>query len=621
MKPGRGATLVRWAGALLLFAAVPSASAMAAGHTYTVVQCDPLNRSHADAALEDASPYAARSFCGDPRNDHAIKVTSTGHAQHGSFGRVRWETGSPDLQIVGVDLRAKLRRDNGHVARLWTADQRLNEVARVAAGEAGATGYRRYRWTAGGRGARQFVASLTCERPAGCRQSNRAKTWVRDVRLKVADYSDPSFTTLDGTLLSRAWLRGSHDLRVQAGDTGSGIANLTMAINGARRELQRGNCDAIPGASSSARFQACSGELFGNYTPVTAGGPFEDGANTLSLCASDFAGNRTCSRHIVRVDNTAPNVRFAISQDPDDPELIRAAVRDPTSGVASGQILYRPMGDASWRHLATRLRAGGLTARVDSTTTPAGEYEFLAEATDATGNVARTTRRADGQPMVLSFPLKSTSRLSAHLAPGGTSRLTIRYGHSSKVTGQLRDAAGRPLAGEPITVTEHFGAGALIDRRVRTVRTDRDGLWGERLPAGPSRSVTATYAGTTRYLPDETSAGHVRVKTKATLRLSRHRVPEGRRVVFRGRVAHLAARIPAGGKLIELQVKDGSQWHTVRQAFYTGASGRYRMRYRFARFYRSNVSYRFRVKVLRELGWPYKAPVSSHAKRLVVKAR
>lgn len=223
--------------------------------------------------------------------------------------------------------------------------------------------------------------------------------------------------------------------------------------------------------------------------------------------------------------------------------------------------------------------------------------------------------------MVLTFPLKSAAKLSAHLAPGGAPQLTIGYDHSSKVAGRLRDASGRPLAGQQVTITEYFGAGALIDRRVRTVVTDRDGLWGERLPAGPSRSVIATYGGTPRYLPDRANAGTVRVKTKATLHLSRRRVREGRRVVFRGRVAHRAAQIPAGGKLVELQVKDGAHWHTVRQAFYTGPTGRYRMRYRFARFYTSNVAYRFRLKVPRELGWPYKAPVSSHARRLVVKAR
>ena len=223
--------------------------------------------------------------------------------------------------------------------------------------------------------------------------------------------------------------------------------------------------------------------------------------------------------------------------------------------------------------------------------------------------------------MRLTFPLKSGVKLNAHLAPSGSRRMTVAYGQGAKVAGRLRDASGQPLAGQEVIVTEYFGAGALIDRRVRTARTDSDGLWGERLPAGPSRTVSATYDGSTRYLADRARAGRVRVKTRATFHLSRRHVQEGRRVAFRGRVAHFAARIPAGGKLIELQVKDGSQWHTVRQAFYTRRNGRYRMHYRFARFYTSDVAYRFRVKVLRETGWPYKAPVSSRAKRLVVKAR
>jgi hypothetical protein len=243
----------------------------------------------------------------------------------------------------------------------------------------------------------------------------------------------------------------------------------------------------------------------------------------------------------------------------------------------------------------------------------------MAEATDVAGNVAQTTSRANGQPMTLTFPLKSTVKLNAYLA-GGSSNETIGYGQPSKVSGRLRSASGQPLANQEITVTEYFGAGALIDRRVRVVHTDSDGLWGERLPAGPSRTVTATYAGNNRYLTDDARAGKLHVKTKATFHLSSKHIREGRQVLFSGRVAHLAARIPAGGKLVELEVKDGPRWHTVRHPFYTSPKGNYRLRYRFGRFYTSNVAYRFRVKVLRERGWPYKAPVSSPVRRLVVRA-
>ena len=78
-----------------------------------------------------------------------------------------------------MDLQAKLRRDNGHAARLWMADQRQNELARVASGGRGATGYRHYSWNAHGHGARQFIASLSCQSAGGCPQSDLAKAWVR----------------------------------------------------------------------------------------------------------------------------------------------------------------------------------------------------------------------------------------------------------------------------------------------------------------------------------------------------------------------------------------------------------------------------------------------------------
>jgi hypothetical protein len=609
------------AAAVALVLALTPSSAGAVGQTYTVVQCHPLNRAHANAILEDAPPYAARSFCGDPQNDYAMKVTSTRDSRHGGYGRVRWTTGSPALGIVSVDLKAKLRRDNHNTARLWMADPHLNEVTRVATGDNDPTAYRHYGWDAAGHGPRQFVASLSCERADGCKQSDLAKTWVRDVRLKVADYMDPSFSGLSGALLGTGWLRGAQGLHALAEDSGSGLAEIVATANGAQLATRDGDCETVPGTVYAARFASCSAELTLDAQPDTAGPPFREGRNALSVCVLDLAGNRTCDRHTVDVDNTPPAIAFAAAQDLDDPELIRAPVSDATSGINSGQIFYRPVGQTSWRPLDTLLQSGELRARIDSTVEPPGEYEFMAQVSDVAGNSAQTTSRIDGQPMTLTFPLKSGVKLDAHLAPGGSRRMTVAYGQGAKAAGRLRDASGQPLAGQEVTITEYFGAGALIDRRVRTVRTDADGLWGERLPAGPSRTVSATYDGTTRYLADRAKAGRLRVKTRATFHLSRRHVLEGRRVTFRGRVAHFAARIPAGGKLIELQVKDGSQWHTVRQAFYTRRNGRYRMHYRFARFYTSDVAYRFRVKVLRETGWPYKAPVSSRAKRLVVKAR
>ena len=161
----------------------------------------------------------------------------------------------------------------------------------------------------------------------------------------------------------------------------------------------------------------------------------------------------------------------------------------------------------------------------------------------------------------------------------------------------------------------------LIDHRVRTVTSDQEGRWEAALPAGPSRSVSVTYAGTKKHQPTTTKVGELLVRSRTTFHASRARVPEGGRVVFSGKVGHLGAKVPEGGKLIELQVRQAEgQWDTVREAFRTRTSGRFRFGYRFGDFYDANASFRFRAKVAKEQGWPFKAPARSRARNVTVVA-
>ena len=246
-------------------------------------------------------------------------------------------------------------------------------------------------------------------------------------------------------------------------------------------------------------------------------------------------------------------------------------------------------------------------------------YEFRAVVTDNAGNQAETTQREDGREMALPFPLKSGVDLSAALEPGGAKRTTIPYGRRSRVAGVLREASGDPIAGQEIVIEEYFGDGALIRERITRVQTDGRGRWTSKLPAGPSRRVTATYAGTQRYLSEATLGGRLAVRTKASLRTSKARVPEGGKVMFRGKLGRLGARIPAGGKLLELQVKqDRHTYQTVGEGFRSKPNGSYKVPYRFGRFYQYDVRFKFRVKVAREADWPYKAPVRSRGRTVTV---
>jgi hypothetical protein len=596
-----------------------AAGAGAAGGTYTVVKCHELNRTLSEAKIVENAQYVVQSGCADAGSLYSSRIESIGNAGIGRRGALRWS--APEATgITGVRLQARLRRAAGHRSRLYMAQADGLETKRVATGDADGGGWRFVRWT--GARQQQFVASLECERRAGCRQSDEAKTWVRNIQLTLADYADP-VVNASGTIYTGGWLRGERRVAAEVSDAGSGIKKAVVLVNGSElANLALGCPGAIPGSVFASTMEPCpdSGS-FQPVEPTTTALPFHDGQNSVAVCARDFAGNETCDTRLVRVDNTPPTLAFFDAQAPEDPELIRALVADPTSGVASGQILFRRVGVELWRPLETQIVGGELRARVDSAAEPAGDYELMAEATDAAGNVQRTQLREDGLPKQLSFPLRQRVDLTAAIKPGGSKRVAVGYGKRTRAVGSLRDARGKPLEEQEVILVERFGTGALIDRRVRRVRTDSHGRWSAKLRAGPSRSIKAYFAGTPRYLDARAKGGRLSVKTKATFKVSRQRVPEGKPVVFKGRVRSRGARIPRGGKLLELQVRQGpGRWITVREAFRTRSSGRYRMRYRFGRFYAYDTSFKFRVKVARERDWPYKA-VRSRSRTVTVLAR
>ena len=593
-------------------------SAAGAGATYEVLQCHVNNRGTADVIVREANPYTVIRACDRGDLDNSMQVNSRSRADGGKSGSFTWDA-PPGTGFVGVQVGAKLRRDSGHVARIYTADAQGRETRRVASGGSDGTSFQTKSWQ--GSQEEQLVAALICN-SGSCPQSNQAKTWIRNVRMTLADYGDPVVSP-SGNLLVSSWQRGVRTLGASFSDSGSGLSKAWVRVNGlALRDLALG-CSRVPGSGRATQLQPCG--LLGQLDPLapsTAAAPFKDGANSLVICAADFAGNQTCNTRTIRIDNTAPSLGFANEQSADDPELIRAPVSDAHSGVAGGRILYRPVGDTIWKELPTERIGSELRARVDSSAEPPGDYEFLAESTDVAGNRRQTTAKQNGVAMVLSFPLRAGVDLRARIEPGGQRRVRLPYGRESKAAGRLLTADGSPLRGKEVRVEEYFGEGALIDRRVRTVVTDDSGRWRSKLPAGPSRTVKAHFDGDRRYRDEKARVGGLAVRTRAGFEVSRRAVQEGRSVVFRGRVGRLGARIPNGGKLLELQVQERpGRWNTVREAFRTRSNGRYKLRYRFGRFYSYDTRFKFRVKVTRESDWPYVAPVSTKARKVTVRAR
>jgi hypothetical protein len=179
------------------------------------------------------------------------------------------------------------------------------------------------------------------------------------------------------------------------------------------------------------------------------------------------------------------------------------------------------------------------------------------------------------------------------------------------VGGRLVDATGAPLPGQTVDVVESFMAGARHPDRRTAVTTDADGDFRARLAPGPSREVRAEFAGTRRLTRAGGRLLRLRIRAGVQLHVSTGRVQVGGApVVFRGRIVHPEARIPASGLPVELEFRlPGTPWTEFRTVQSDGA-GRFRYPYSFSDDDSAGVRFLFRAFVPATGGWPF-APATS----------
>jgi hypothetical protein len=419
------------------------------------------------------------------------------------------------------------------------------------------------------------------------------------------DLTDP-VTAIQGD--EQGWVNHPVALTVQAEDGLSGMVDT----------------DEYPDDEPPRTALAIDGEIHSEPDADVAATVAGEGAHEVEYWARDLAGNENDGSPgngapgttTVRIDMTAPAIAFTSSQDPLDPDRLEAPVSDALSGVASGRISYRVVGESPWSALPTTVAGDRLRARVDSEDLePGTRYEFRAEATDRAGNPASSTLREDGTPMATVGPFRARSSFS-ELTVNGKRRAKLGYGKRPRVSGRLLTLAGAPIAEARVELLESFAAGSRQPERTIVVRTGADGRFSTRLGAGPSRSVVARYAGDSQRLAATSEQASMRVRGGISLRAPR-RVRAGGRAVFAGRVRARGARFSRGGKSVEVQVRMGSRWKTVGRSIRTDSRGRFRLRYRFVATYSRPVRYRFRAVALRERGWPY-LPAASRVRSLVV---
>jgi hypothetical protein len=364
------------------------------------------------------------------------------------------------------------------------------------------------------------------------------------------------------------------------------------------------------------------------------------GEYSLRLWLRDEAGNEDPGGAVqvpLRFDDAPPRLAFDTAAGEAVPEHVEATVADPLSGPASGEILYRRAEAPAWKELPTRLLAGDAgSARLVAATPELdpGVYLFRADATDAAGNPASTTLRADGTRMEIRRPEPppaSKTRLFARLeAAGGGSRgvarasaddggetLTVPFGAAATLTGRLTRADGSPLAGRQMRVVARSSTGAVPGPEVDSLRTGPGGGFELRLPPGPSRRLTVSFPGEEGLAPAERPALLLRVRASVSLTAAPRELRTGEVLRLRGRVATGGARIPRRGKLVTIQYREeaSGRWRPV-LVTRSDHGGHFHARYRF-RYVSGPTRIRLRATALSEEAWPF-APGSSLPLAVVV---
>ncbi|HEU4707310.1 MAG TPA: hypothetical protein VFS64_08990 [Solirubrobacterales bacterium] len=366
------------------------------------------------------------------------------------------------------------------------------------------------------------------------------------------------------------------------------------------------------------------------------------GVHRVACFARDAAGNVSdpALAATIRIDEASPRVSFAIRQDPAEPERIEATVADPLSGPSDerGTIQLRPAGShGRFEELATRVVGDRLVAHWDSDSYPPGSYEFLATGYDRAGNAASSGKRASGGAMVLANPLKQPvgledgfggrelvwqrcrrtrdgRRCHRRRVTGFDARpaaRTVPFGRGVRFGGRLLGADGNGLGGLGVAVTETFAAGALPQQRTTLVRTAADGTFVLSLAPGPSRDVTASFAGSRTLTRARTRSVHLGVLAAIRLGVSATTAKVGGApIVFSGDVGTSGIAGPKQGLPVELQFRyPGAEWSEFRTVE-ADARGRFRYAYRFSDDDSRGVRFQFRACVNGREGWPYEPACS-----------
>jgi hypothetical protein len=419
---GRGLVVA----ALVVIGLVLVPSGARAG-SYIVAQCSPgVNTGAPDAAFSaSSSHFTSFADCaqGAPglEVNYGLNTGETGTRQ-GAYGAWVW-TAPPGTYLTGGSTYSRLATQNGIHGYLAVSPDGGGGVAFETQNDdqGHAAGVPTGNW-------RFLVARLECTVPnegERCAGAGSPHAYVKQVRMQLTDVAPPK-VSIGGSLLSGQVLHGPQTLQVEATDEGAGLQSIHVAINGveATGDDLSASCNPLPG-NLTARMAPCPGSFAKTYALDTAKPPFNEGANSVSVCVYDYAQtgtpNSACESRELTVDNLCPgspigggksiaagfgNGKLERTLPFRSRALIRGRLRDGSGNPVSGaQICIEGHTDLSGRpfHLigtTTTNEAGGWTYKLGH----------------GPSRIIRVAYRDGAFQTVTDLPLQMRARSTLHLS-------------------------------------------------------------------------------------------------------------------------------------------------------------------------------------------------------------
>jgi hypothetical protein len=413
----------------------------------------------------------------------------------------------------------------------------------------------------------EVLYSVACLRYPNCPTANDqgfpfAQVSITGSIVTVRDEGRPDVVAR-GPLTEPGWHTDDAALSFGATDP-VGVRQVRVLVDGAQ-------VHAVTPACDFTRVAPCGQAP---ERAVQLGGAVPDGVRTLSVEATDTAGNVARADRAVTVDRNPPALEFVPAT---GPRRIVVAAPDAGAGTTGGAIEVRRRRAGRFRALPTKLVRGRLVARVAR-----GSRRGLtirASAVDAVGHRAQVV----GAPV----------RLRAGFGRRLRSSVRSGLGRGKVVRGRLRARAGRPLAGREITVMQTLRADGAVPEVAGRAVTGRRGRFRIRVPAGASRVLRVLSPGTGG-LQAARRTLRLRVPWSSTLRIAPRTVAPGGRIELSGRLRLRGMELPRSGKRVELQAFDGGRWRVFATTRASGRRAAWRSSYRFGT---RSGSYPIRVRI------------------------